>query len=99
MKKLNYLLMTVLASVFSVVWLYLCNVVDSLNETTELTKMVVFIVVAIGIALIFTQKRFKQKNMSASKIILCVGLTAFLLFALMVCVFFLVIFILLSVGQ
>ena len=99
MKKLEYLLMTVLASVFSVVWLYLCNVVDSLNETTELTKMVVFIVVAIGIALIFTQKRFKQKNMSASKTILCVVLTACLLFALMVGVFFLAIFILLSVGQ
>jgi len=99
MKKLNYLIMAVSASVFSVLWLFLCNVVDFLNDTNELTMIIVFAVVAIGIALLFSQKYLSQKDVSTSKKTVRIVLTALLLLALMIGVFFLAIIILLSFGH
>jgi hypothetical protein len=99
MKKQDYLVMSVSASVFSVLWLFLCNVVDFLNDTNELTMIIVFAVVAIGIALLFSQKYLSQKDVSTSKKTVRIVLTALLLLALMIGVFFLAIIILLSFGH
>jgi len=99
MKKINYLFMAVSASVFSVLWLFLCNVIDFLNDTNELTMIIVFAVVAIGIALLFSQRYLTQKDISTSKKTVRIALIALLLLALMIGVFFLAIFILLSFGH
>jgi len=98
MKKLNYLFMAVSASVFSVLWLFLCNVVGFLNDINELTMIIVFAVVAICIALLFSQRYLTQKDMSTGKKTIRIALTALLLLALMIGVFFLAIFMLLSLG-
>ena len=99
MKKQDYLIMAVSASVFSVFWLFLCNVIDFLNDANELTMIIVFAVVAIGIALLFSQKYLKQKDRSTSKKTVHVALTALLLLTLMIGIFYLAIIILLSFGQ
>jgi len=99
MKKLNYIIMAVSASAFSVLWLLLCNVVDFLTDTNELTMIIVFAVVAVGIALLFSQRCRDQKDISTSKKIVRIALTALLLFALMIGIFYLAIIILLSFGH
>ena len=91
--------MAVFACVFSVLWLFLCNVVDFLNGTNELITVIVFAVVAVDIALLFSRKYLNQKDMSSSKKTLRITLTALLLLALMTGVFFSSIFILLSFGH
>ena len=99
MKKINYLFMAVSASVFSVLWLFLCNVIDFLNDTNELTMVIVFTVVAIGIALLFLHRYLNLKDISTSKKIVRIALTALLLLVLMIGVFYLAIIILLSLGH
>ena len=99
MKKINYLFMAVSASVFSVLWLFLCNVIDFLNDTNELTMVIVFAVVAIGIALLFLHRYLNLKDISTSKKIVRIALTALLLLVLMIGVFYLAIIILLSLGH
>ena len=98
MKKQDYLIMSVSASVFSVLWLFLCNVIDFLNDATELTMIVVFAFVSVGIALLFSQKYLNQKDINTSKKTVRVALTALLLLTLMIGIFYLAIIILLSFG-
>jgi hypothetical protein len=99
MKKQNYFFMAISASVFSALWLFLCNVVDFLNDTNELVLIIVFAAVAIGIALLFSQRYLSQKDISTSKKAIRIVLTTLLLLAIMIGVFYLVIIILLSFGH
>jgi len=99
MKKLNYIFMAVSASVFSALWLLLCNVVDFLSDTNELTTVIVFAVVATVIAFLFSQRYLNQKDVSLRNGRVHIALTALLLLALMLGVFYLAIIMLLSFGH
>ena len=90
--------MAISASLCSVLWLFLCNVVDLLNDTNEGAMIAVFAVVAIALALLFSQRYLSQKDINTSKRIFRILITALFLLALMIGVFYLTIIILLSFG-
>jgi len=99
MKNSNYLIMAAIASGFSILGAYLCNVVDFLNGTNESTMFIVFAVFAIGIAIQFSQEYLTKKDISASRKAVRIAITALLLLVLMIVIFYLAVFMVLAYGQ
>jgi len=91
--KKGFLLLAV-SVVFSVIWLFLLNIIDFNNY--ELITFIVFIIVSVGITLISMRKYLTQKDKNIVKRIGSILLISVLLFAVMVGAFYLTIIIFLS---